>query len=59
MEGSELHLLIVTNGLELKVLFCLVDPTHWVFTIEFWKMQLMVMVVRPIVVIGSESVKRI
>ena len=54
-----MHLLIKTNVLELKVLFCLIDPTHWVFTIELWKVQLMVMVVRVIVVIGSESVRRI
>ena len=59
MEGSEMHLLIRTNVLELKVLFYLVDPTHWVFTIELWKVQLMVIVVRVIVVIGSESVRRI
>ena len=59
MEGSEMHLLIRTNVLELKVLFCLVYPTHWVFIIELWKVQLKVMVVRVIVVIGSESVRRI
>ena len=59
MEGSEMHLLIRTNVLELKVLFCLIDPTHRVFTIELWKVQLMMMVVRVIVVIGSESVRRI